>query len=221
MKLRSCCRCPVCSAHFDVARSEVGTFGPCPACGARIVLRPEAVIAEIERKAREIAGSPGVPPGPGGRVPLVGVLDDIRSAWNVGSMFRSADGAGMERLLLCGITGCPPSPKLSKVALSADGTVPWAYRADVVEACRMLHDQGYTLAALETGEPSVPLADYRPAGRTALVVGNEVRGIHPSVLKTAEVRLAIPMHGHKTSLNTAVAFALAAYHLAQSLRENR
>lgn len=209
-------RCPRCAARFAVARADIASFAPCPACGETIVLRPEAVQDEIERKARTVTGSPGAPLA-GGRVPVVGVLDDVRSAWNVGSMFRSADGAGLERLLLCGITGCPPDAKLSKVALSADTTVPWAYCADVVAACEQLRAAGYRIVALETGPDACPLAAYRPAGPCALVVGNEVRGIHPVVLRRADAVLAIPMRGHKTSLNTAVAFALAAYHLAAGL----
>lgn len=196
----------------------IGAFGSCPACSTTIVFRPETVQREIERKSRTVPGSPGAPATAAGRVPLIGILDDIRSAWNVGSMFRSADGAGIERLLLCGITACPPLPKLSKVALSADTTVPWAYRADVVAACRQLRTEGYALIALETEPDALPIAQFCPSGRIALVVGNERRGIHPDVLAMADHVLSIPMRGYKISLNTAVAFALAVYPLAEVLR---
>jgi tRNA G18 (ribose-2'-O)-methylase SpoU len=143
--------------------------------------------------------------------PLVGVLENIRSLWNVGSIFRSADGAGLERLLLCGYTPHPPRKEISKTALGAEDFVPWEYWSSAADACHSLSADGYEIVALETGSQSADLIDLPWTGKTAFVVGNEVVGIHPDTLAVCDRRGRLPMLGHKDSLNVAVAFGIAAY----------
>lgn len=143
--------------------------------------------------------------------PLVGVLENIRSLWNVGSIFRSADGAALERLLLCGYTAHPPRREISKTALGAEEFVPWEYWSSAADACRSLSADGYEIVALETGPQSLDLTELPWSARTAFVVGNEVEGIHPDTLAVCDRRGRLPMLGHKDSLNVAVAFGIAAY----------
>ena len=147
-------------------------------------------------------------------------LHNIRSVYNVGSMFRSADGAGIARLYLCGYTATPEHRKLHKTALGAEEAVPWLHDRDGLGAAVRLRAAGYHLWALELA----PAADSLFAvGRlpqdapVVLVVGNEVQGLEPELLALCERVLAIPMRGVKESLNVAVAFGVAAYHLCQGL----
>jgi tRNA G18 (ribose-2'-O)-methylase SpoU len=163
---------------------------------------------------------------------LVAVLHNIRSVYNVGSIFRTADGAGFSRVYCCGVTPTPFDrfghirPDFAKVALGAERSVAPERRAATLPLLKKLKREGYAVLAVEQEERSVPF--YKVAGsrlarpgqrgpdrrKIALVVGNEVRGLPPSILKIADVILEIPMHGAKESLNVAVAFGIAAYELA-------
>lgn len=145
--------------------------------------------------------------------PLVAVLENVRSLWNVGSILRSADGAGLERVLLCGYTGHPPRKEISKTALGAEEHVAWEYWSSAAEACESLGEEGYQVIALETGSSSVDLDSIALSECTAFVVGNEVEGIRPETLAKCHTRGRLPMRGHKDSLNVAVAFGVAAYTL--------
>lgn len=146
---------------------------------------------------------------------LVGLLDNIRSIHNVGSMFRTADGAGVAHLHLAGITATPEHPKLAKAALGAHENVSWSYRPNAVDLAGELRAQGFHLWALERLPASSPIAEAvneRPE-RVALVVGNERAGVDPAVLALCDGTLTLPMTGRKTSLNAAVAFGIAIYTL--------
>ncbi len=151
--------------------------------------------------------------------PVVGLLDNIRSLYNVGSMFRTADAAGLQRLYLTGITGTPANPRLHKTALGAQDSVPWEYENDPVEMALRLCNQGYHLAALElTDSPSevrqLPLSAFP----LCLIVGNEVTGVDDRLISLSKTALAIPLFGRKQSLNVAVAFGIAAYDLVRHYR---
>jgi tRNA G18 (ribose-2'-O)-methylase SpoU len=149
-------------------------------------------------------------------ISLEALLDNIRSAWNVGAMFRSADGAGFTRLHLCGITPTPEIPAVGKTALGAELSLPWEWAPDGVVKAGELHDQGCHLWALEQDPRSVSIYDcigYLPGGRLVLVVGNEVCGVDPGILELCQRVVHIPMRGAKRSLNAAVAFGIAAYAL--------
>jgi len=152
---------------------------------------------------------------------LVAILHDIRSVHNVGSIFRTADGAGFEKLYLCDITPSPVDrfkkirPDFAKVALGAEKSVAWESILSTSALIKKLKDDGWAIVALEQSKLSVPITSKVLPGhrKIALVVGNEVDGIPPKLLKLADVILEIPMCGKKESLNVSVAFGVAAYQL--------
>jgi tRNA G18 (ribose-2'-O)-methylase SpoU len=145
------------------------------------------------------------------------LLDNIRSLYNVGSIFRTADGAGVKHLHLAGMTATPEHPKLAKTALGADSQMGWSYSRNGVDTAVQLQNQGYRLWALEDAPEAVSLFNLRGDegdGRPLLlVVGNENVGVDPAILPLCEQILAIPMLGVKDSLNVAVACGIAIYHL--------
>ena len=144
------------------------------------------------------------------------LLDNIRSAWNVGSIFRSADGFGFTHAYLCGITPTPESEAVTKTSLGAEETVPWTYHKDAVKLVRTLKKKGWLVWALEEHERAVHLSaniglgDSRPV---VLIVGNEVTGVDPGLLALSDAIFYIPMQGDKQSFNVAIAFGIAAYQL--------
>jgi tRNA G18 (ribose-2'-O)-methylase SpoU len=146
---------------------------------------------------------------------FVAVLDNIRSLHNVGSIFRSADGAGVDMLYLCGMTGAPPRPEIRKAALGAEDHVAWEYFKTTEEALGKLKAEGYHLVALEN---SIPRAkDFRDVEYEfplALVIGHEFNGIAEEILSRCETVISLPMRGKKSSLNVAVAFGIAAYEVS-------
>jgi tRNA G18 (ribose-2'-O)-methylase SpoU len=146
---------------------------------------------------------------------LVALLDNIRSTFNVGAMMRTADGAGLRHLHLCGITATPTHRGVAKTALGAEVAVPWSYHRNGVDAACMLDERGYRLWALESRDDAcslftvpLPMAGEAPL---ALVVGNERAGVDPGILPLCERIVHIPMEGIKESLNVAIAFGIAAY----------
>jgi 23S rRNA (guanosine2251-2'-O)-methyltransferase len=151
-------------------------------------------------------------------LPVCAILDNIRSLYNVGSIFRTADAAGVERLILCGITAAPPHPSLRKTALGADERVAWEQSRNGVAALARLRLAGYRVAAIETGESSVDLFDWTPEFPLAVVFGNEVDGVSPALLEMCDVRVRIPMHGIKRSLNVATAAGVVFYELVRRSR---
>lgn len=186
--------------------AEVGDEGSlrCPRCGSAALKGADALTMEM-------------PPQPtvDGAV-LAGMLDNIRSIHNVGSMFRTADGAGLQHLYLNGITATPAHPKLHKAALGAQERMPWTYGLNGPRMAQELREAGYRLIALETGARAQPLfgAEISLADAPlALVVGNERAGIDPGVLDLCDLVVALPMGGSKRTLNVAVAFGIATYAL--------
>ena len=138
---------------------------------------------------------------------LVVVLDNIRSAHNVGSAFRTADAFGIDRVLLCGISAVPPSAEIRKSALGAEDAVPWAHFDDTMDAVAALKAEGYTLVAVEQTVHSRKLGkDFRrePGRKYALVFGNEVYGVRQDVVDACDLSLEIPQYGTKHSLNVSV-----------------
>jgi tRNA G18 (ribose-2'-O)-methylase SpoU len=158
---------------------------------------------------------------PGGLLPgcdLVAILDDVRSQWNVGAIFRTADGAGWAGLSLAGITPVPPNRIVAKVALGSEAWVPWRFHASVVAALEERAREGYELVALEQTKDAVSVFDFEPAARSALLLGNEVVGASAEALALCPRRVSIPMAGRKASLNVAVAFGIASFALARAWR---
>lgn len=150
------------------------------------------------------------------RVPATALLDNVRSVGNVGSMFRTADAAGLGGLVLCGMTATPPRPDMEKTALGATETVPWDYWRDPAAAVAALRARGVTIAALEQTERAVDITTWRPDFPCCLVCGHEVDGVDAAVLDQADVHVQIPMAGAKRSLNVAVSFGIAAFALRRA-----
>lgn len=146
-----------------------------------------------------------------GRLPAWGLLDNVRSAWNVGSMFRTADAAGMAGLYLGGFTPTPPRPDIEKTALGATGTVPWDYWPDAVACARAVRARGVALVVLEQAPGAVDWEAAELPFPHCFVVGHEVRGVAPELVEQADLVVEIPMFGAKHSLNVAVSFGLLAY----------
>ncbi len=155
------------------------------------------------------------------KLPFCVVLNDIRSLYNVGSIFRTADGAGVEKLWICGITGFPPDNQISKTALGAEKEVPWEYRRHVCEIVRELKARGYQILFLEQLAESIPYQDFRASGPVCLVLGNEISGVSEELLALCDKTIEIDMAGAKNSLNVSVAFGVVAYHLRNQLRGKR
>lgn len=153
------------------------------------------------------------------KLPLTLVVDNVRSLNNIGSLFRTSDGFGLERIMLCGISATPPSPEIHKTALGAEDSVDWTYHATTMDAIEALHNQGYIVCCLEQVKGSVMLQDFMPSGneRYALVVGNEVDGVNPDVVDACDVYLEIPQRGTKHSLNVSVSAGIAIWQIVSHL----
>jgi 23S rRNA (guanosine2251-2'-O)-methyltransferase len=153
-------------------------------------------------------------------LPLEALLDNIRSAWNVGAIFRTADGLGVQKLHLCGITPTPENPSVAKTALGADQSIPWTYSRNALSAAEKLKEEGIRLWALEQDERAIQVTENwdAAAGRIALIVGNEVTGVDPALLDLCERIVYIPMQGKKRSLNVEVAFGVAVSALGNACR---
>jgi tRNA G18 (ribose-2'-O)-methylase SpoU len=152
------------------------------------------------------------------RLPLCVVLNNIRSLHNVGTIFRTADGAGVEKIWLCGITGYPPQGGIAKTALGAEDHVPWEYREDILGLLKGLKKDGYQIVLLEQMQGSVSHDAFKARSPVCLVVGNEVDGIAESLQSLSDAAIEIEMDGIKNSLNVAVAFGVAVYQLRGQLK---
>ena len=154
--------------------------------------------------------------------PLVVVVHNVRSAYNVGAVFRTADSAGLARVVLTGFTPTPEHRGVAKTALGAQDTVAWTHEPDLGAALAALRADGYTVAALERTDDAVSPAAVEPgAFPLALVLGNEVTGVPIAVLAAADLVIGLPQYGEKASLNVSVAFGIAAYRLVERWREGR
>ncbi len=144
------------------------------------------------------------------------LLDNIRSIYNVGSIFRTAASVGVSKLHLCGMTATPENPRLAKTAIGAEELVAWEYRHNALHAAKSLQDEGFSLWSIEGGEEATSLFDAKPPQnkqKLMLIIGNELAGIDPEIMEISERILYIPMQGGKESLNLTVAFGIAAYFL--------
>jgi 23S rRNA (guanosine2251-2'-O)-methyltransferase len=151
-------------------------------------------------------------------LPLSVVLDNVRSLYNVGSFFRTADAAAIEKLYLCGITGRPPQRGIAKTALGAEETAPWEYSGEAVPLLDSLRERGHEIAAVETSAHAVDLFDWTPRFPVCVVFGNEVDGIQPEISALCDTHVRIPMLGAKHSLNVATAGGVVIYELLRKYR---
>ncbi|MEI6235829.1 MAG: TrmH family RNA methyltransferase [Planctomycetota bacterium] len=210
------CPNPKCKLQFDVPPDREGKNGPCPQCGQVITFRSLAILNEVERQQQRLLDTrldrsdrPAEAPR------FSALLEDIRSLWNVGAMFRSADGSGFDKLYLCGITGCPPRKEIAKTSLGAEDVVAWEHHTGALDVLPGLEQSGTHILALEKNETSIPLHDALRSGLLkaplCMVMGNEVSGVSAEALGCATTVCHLPMRGAKTSLNVAVAFGIASY----------
>jgi tRNA G18 (ribose-2'-O)-methylase SpoU len=155
------------------------------------------------------------------KTPLVLVLDNVRSALNVGSTFRTADAFAVEKIVLTGITAQPPNREITKTALGATESVNWEYQKEIVEAVQGLKRQGFKIIAVEQAEGSIFLQDFEMHSETqyALIFGNEVTGVSEAVMELADAALEIPQFGTKHSLNISVCVGVVVWELFRKITE--
>lgn len=144
------------------------------------------------------------------------VLDDVRSRHNVGSIFRTSDAFGVERIVLCGFTPCPPHREIEKTALGATASVPWSHERDALAAVHALQGQGYLVLAVEQTLKAVPLVALRPDTQQpiALVFGNELNGVSDGVVSASDACIVVPQRGAKHSLNVSVCAGVVLHAIA-------
>ena len=207
------CPSSSCGAVFDIPLERLGKNVYCLSCGTRMTAKPLEVDRQLRQREPLSGGGRGASP----RFPFAALLDSVRSLWNVGSIFRSADACGCAEVMLTGITGTPPRKEITKTALGAEDLVRWRYCAEPLEALTTLRDEGYVGVALETSDRAVPLGDFEWPAKSCLVLGNEVAGVTAPLLDACEHHVGISMYGAKESFNVAVAFGIAAHHAAQAM----
>lgn len=151
------------------------------------------------------------------KLPLIVVLDDVRSLHNVGSVFRSADAFRVEAVYLCGITATPPHPEIHKTALGGEDSVAWRYFPTATEAIESLHNDGFFVYSIEQVEGSTKLQNLQldTDRRYAVVLGNEVKGVHQEVVDMSDGCLEIPQFGTKHSLNVSVTAGMVIWEVAK------
>lgn len=153
------------------------------------------------------------------KLPLIVVLDDVRSMYNIGSVFRTCDSFRVEALYLCGICQTPPSTEIHKTALGAEDSVSWKYFKTTLEAVAELKKEGYQILSIEQVEHSTKLQTFVPqkGQRYAVILGNEVKGVHQEVVDISDGCLEIPQLGTKHSMNVSVTTGIIIYKFAETL----
>jgi tRNA G18 (ribose-2'-O)-methylase SpoU len=205
--------CNSCGLRYPL--TEGHTFGTrCPICmgDTRLILSRELV---YEPAHTRLSSDSALPPKRSGELAVL--LDNIRSAWNVGSIFRSADGFGFAHAYLCGITPTPDVEAVAKTALGAEDSVSWSYHKDAVKLVKGLKKEGWKVWALEENQQATSINEALVSnlnGRAVLIAGSEVTGVDPELLDLADEIFYIPMRGEKKSFNVAMAFSIAAYALS-------
>ncbi|PKO18504.1 MAG: RNA methyltransferase [Chloroflexi bacterium HGW-Chloroflexi-10] len=202
------CPNPDCNFRFP-APDQSGIGVQCPKCKSLTLIKHEFNLnQEAISQISEVHSNP--------KANFEVILDNIRSTFNVGAMFRTSDGAGVRKIHLCGITALPQHKKIHKTALGAETSVPFEYHLNGIVAVNQLKEQGFRIWALEKTSISRPLEEFHfreDIGPVAMVVGNEVIGVDPDILKLCDDHIHIPMSGVKGSLNVAIAFGIAVYQL--------
>lgn len=219
------CENPACGLRYPLVAGH--PFGKrCPLC-------LDSTKAVLTRPLSAEPFSPSNKPVSAPDIRLRAILDNVRSAWNVGAIFRTADGLGVEKLYLCGITPTPENDAVRKTSLGAEESVRWEYARDAVKRAARLKAEGFALWGLEQDERAIPLsraeltadgetekriltaeaAEGKTEKRIVLVVGNEVTGVDPGLLALCDRVVYLPMRGSKRSLNVEAAFAIAVWAL--------
>ena len=201
--------CDSCGLRYPLVEGQ--KFGArCPACmGETRIAQRRRLIAEPARPLAQQSLQPD-------RAMAV-LLDNVRSAWNAGSILRSADGFGFSQAYLCGITSTPDNETVAKTSLGAEDSVPWSYHKDAVKLVKGLRKAGWRIYALEEHDQAIDIGQIPNLSLqdSILVVGNEITGVDPELLDVCDQILYIPMSGEKRSFNVAIAFSIAAYALSR------
>jgi tRNA G18 (ribose-2'-O)-methylase SpoU len=156
------------------------------------------------------------------KIPLVVVLDNVRSSNNVGSIFRTSDALLVNKIFLCGITAQPPNKEIHKTALGAENSVDWEYYKTTIEAIELLKKDGYTIIGIEQVENSISLPDYSPnKEKLALVLGNEVKGVQQSIIDICDSNIEIPQYGTKHSFNISVSAGIVLWDISNKLSKKQ
>jgi tRNA G18 (ribose-2'-O)-methylase SpoU len=153
------------------------------------------------------------------KFPYIVVLDNVRSALNVGAIFRTCDGAGASKLYLCGITPYPPHNKIPKTALGAIDYVEWERAGSTAEVIAKLKDEGYKCVGVEQTANSKLFNEVEYSGKIALVFGHEITGVSTEILNMCEEKVIVPMYGRKESLNVATTVGIVCYEVATQLEK--
>jgi tRNA G18 (ribose-2'-O)-methylase SpoU len=202
-------QCPNCGLRYPLTADH--PFGErCPSClGETQVVLKRVLTSSFTRKKSGVSET----------FHLSILLDNIRSIWNVGSIFRTADGLGISKLYLCGITPTPENKAIRKTSLGAERNVAWEYSRNALETAKRLKTDGIILIALEhdVRAKTLETIDELSLQNTALILGNEVTGVDPELLDLSDQIVHIPMKGQKSSFNVEVAFAIAVYALRSKM----
>jgi len=155
------------------------------------------------------------------KLPLAVVLDNVRSLYNIGSVFRTSDAFLIEKIYLCGITACPPHRDIHKTALGATESVAWAYHKETRQAILDLKSEGYRIIAVEQTDASIALTDFNTdAGQKyAVVFGHEIRGVDQQIIDLCDMSVEIPQFGTKHSLNISVSAGIVLWHLFNDMKQ--
>jgi 23S rRNA (guanosine2251-2'-O)-methyltransferase len=205
--------CETCGLRYPLSKGH--DFGErCPVClGDTTVVLHQVPLRDIARENMPLPEE----------IQLHVLLDNIRSGWNVGSILRTADGFGFRHAYICGITPSPEQSVVQKTALGAENFITWSSHRNALFLVQELRDSGWQILALENDSKSIPIQAGLPwlfEKKTVLVLGNEVTGVDPEILRMADRIVHLPMHGQKRSYNVAVAFAAASALIQYSLLEN-
>lgn len=223
------CPNPECSIEFEFPSAEADKrghlIGACPGCGIEAAFRTieaeQVIEKEYEKRKNKNVLTGGPERTENFTPPLSVLVEDVRSLWNVGSIFRTSDGANFEHIYLCGITGSPPRKEIEKVSLGAEQHVSWEYEPNPLVVLNQLKKKKVQIVGLEKTESSLPLSealdDRRLTPPLCLIVGNEVSGLSPQVVSMCDIVCELPMKGFKESLNVAVAYGIAAYMISRSV----
>lgn len=152
------------------------------------------------------------------QIEVILLLDNIRSMYNVGAIFRTAEGLGVTKIILCGITPTPPRKEIHKTALGAELRIAWEYAESTEEVATRLKKAGFLIVALEITADAIPLRQFSTKHNLCLIVGHETNGVEQNLLKLANETIYIPMYGEVKSLNVASATAIACWHLLNPMR---
>ena len=154
------------------------------------------------------------------KIPLVVILDNVRSLHNVGSVFRTSDAYCVEKVILCGITATPPNAEIHKSALGAEFSVDWEYYKETTEAVNELKQAGYIILAIEQAHDSINMDTFKAekGNKYAVILGNEVKGVQQSVIDLSDGCLELPQFGTKHSLNVSVTAGIVIWEFAKLFR---